>query len=299
MKYTFTHKPPKPPKEEGYYHLAETEFKRLLQDVPDDEKAFQTFFERNPSFVPGARAEFDFHGPSGHGPHLSALISQPKLNGLVTRSPDFLWFAYDSQVLNPILIEIEAPNKKYFNQDGTPTSSFTTAKNQLDEWQTLLSRPENVLRFLNDFNLPKDLTDLYFEPFYVLIYGRREEYQDKPWLKQKRATLLSRTDRQFVMSYDRLKPQLARRNFICCEVKQGRYIAKYLTPTFTLNIYDNDLLAIENLENAIEPMQFTSDERKQFLKQRLPHLLAFFKSPDKGGDYGKLIFDGRSNQYEE
>jgi hypothetical protein len=123
MRYTFTENPPGPLDEEDYYNLVSTEFQRLLVDATDDEKQFQTFFERNPCYLPGARGEFDF-GPSGHGPHLEALITQPKLDGLVTRNPDFLWFAYDSIVLNPILIEIEAPGKKYFNQDGTPHLFF-------------------------------------------------------------------------------------------------------------------------------------------------------------------------------
>ena len=297
MFYEFSDNPPEPLSDEDYYEVAKQELLRLLKECPDDEKAFQLFFEQNPCYLPGSRGAL-FSGHSGHGPHYNVLITQPKLDGLVYRSPDFVWFAYDSVVFSPFFIEIEAPSKKYFNNDGTPTSDFTKSKNQLDEWKTILSRPENVTKFFSDFNIPRDLTSLHFEPHYILIYGRRDEYQNKPWLVQKRAHLLSRTDRQYIMSYDRLEPHFASLNFVCCEVKQGRYIAKCLSPTFMLSILNDDILQLENLEDAIEPMAFTSNERKEFLKYKLPKLLEFLKSPDKEG-HDALILDGRKIQFDE
>jgi hypothetical protein len=297
-KYEFSINPPKPISHKEYQTVATQEFKRLLEKFPNDEKAFQQFFEKNPGFLPGARAEFDY-APSSHGPHLDALITQPKINGLVMRNPDFLWFAYDSMVLSPILIEIEAPSKKYFKKDGCPTASFNNAKNQLDEWKTILSRPENILKFLNEFNLPKDLQDLYFKAYFVLIYGRRQEFAGNPWLTQKRSHLLSQSENQILMTYDRLQLQVMdSRNFRCCEVKMGRYIAKYLSPIFRLEILDSELLQIENLDKAIDQMMSTSNERKEFLIFKLPVLLDYLNSPDDKFKIG-LGFLTKNCQFDE
>jgi len=102
--------------EKEYCNYIKLEFDKLLKDNFNDESKFQTFFEKNPCYLPGPHAEFDFGGPSGHGPHLNTLISQPKINGIVRRNPYFLWFAYDSGSLIPIFIEIEAPSKIFLTR---------------------------------------------------------------------------------------------------------------------------------------------------------------------------------------
>jgi hypothetical protein len=299
MKYEFSDNPPLPIEDETYIDTIKVEFHRLLKDEAENENSFQVFFEQNPSYLPGAKGAL-FSGHSGHGPHLNTLITQPKLSGLAYRNPDFVWFAYDSVGFSPFFIEIEAPHKKYFNQDGTPTSNFTKARNQLDEWEAILSQPENILKFFTDFQIPQDLRSLHFEPHYILIYGRRSEYENKPFLKQKRGTLLPRTSRKYLMSYDRLEPQFLNSNFICCKVKEGRYIAKCLAPTFKLSVFADNLLEVEDLETAVDNMAFTTQERKKFLKNKLPHLLEFLKSPeDEKQGQTSLILDGRKLQFDE
>ncbi|MCW3128314.1 MAG: hypothetical protein JWO03_3972 [Bacteroidetes bacterium] len=252
-----------------YSKLIKDEFEELLLNHGANEKAFQRFFERNPCYLPGSRGEFDPIGQSGHGPHLKALITQPELNGLVRRNPDFLWFAWDSVVLSPILIEIEAPDKNYFTKTNKPTSDFTQARHQLSEWRAILSMPENKLKFLSQFNLPASLRNLVFDPYYVLIYGRRSEYENDPWRTQQRYTMVSRADHEILMSYDRLKPFIIDTNLICCEVKGGKYFAKHLSPTFDLDYFDLDVKKLENLEIAIDVMQHTSPQRKLLLKKKL------------------------------
>src|SRR5690606_36473410 len=107
----------------------------------------------------------------------------------------------------------------------------------------ILSRPENVLRFYQDFSIPKDLRELTFHPYFILVYGRREEYSNNTLLKQKRAAIAGKD--QTIMSYDRINPQIARRNFVSCDVKNGRYIARNLGPTFRIGPYEDQLLDID------------------------------------------------------
>jgi hypothetical protein len=297
MKYEFSENPPTPIDREDYIQQATSEFQRLLDESSHNEVLFQEFFERNPSFVPGARGEFEAGFPSGHSPHLNCLISQPKINGLARRHPDFMWIAQDSMVLSPILIEIEAPSKKYFNKDGSPSSNFTKAKNQLDEWRAILSRPENILSFYRDYSLTEDMTSLQFEPYYVLIYGRRSEFENDTWLKQKRANLMSRSDNQVLMSFDRLSPKSAETSVICSTVNKGKYKAKCISPTFELSVFASHLTKISNLEEAADNMQFTTSERRDFIKSKIPHLLDFLNSPEQEGL--SMIFDGRKLQFDE
>src|ERR1017187_2614000 len=51
--------------------------------------------------VPGA-----FGLLQGPGPLNYALISQPELKGVGEKRPDFLWIAFDSATIYPVLIEI-------------------------------------------------------------------------------------------------------------------------------------------------------------------------------------------------
>lgn len=293
--YEFTPNPPKPIEEDEYVSKATKEFQLLLETNGNDEKVFQAFFERNPAFVPGAKDEFDILGPSGHNPFYNALISQPRITGIKDREPDFMWLATDSLVFSPILIEIEAPNKKYFNKNETPTAKFKDAKNQLDEWTTLLSIPENIMKFYSDFNISQDLRDKIFEPRFVLIYGRRSEYSDNKWLAQKRVNLLNRNNNQFLMSYDRISPKSINKSFTCSTVKSGIYHAKFFCPTYKLSVFDNYIHKLKNIDQAIDNMAYTTEERKEFLKFKYPKLIEYLKKSEKKS----LRFFDFNKQYEE
>jgi hypothetical protein len=80
------------------------------------------FLERHPCMLPGFRS---MTGHSGHYPYPGAVITEPKLPGLSTRRPDFCWIATDSVTITPVLIEIEAPQKRWFVQDGPAAESST------------------------------------------------------------------------------------------------------------------------------------------------------------------------------
>lgn len=251
------------------------DFEQLLKTDASEETKFQRFFECNPGFMPGARDEFDFLGPSGHSPYLDVLIAQPKISGLISRFPDFMWLASDSVYFTPVIIEIEAPSKKYFNKDGKPSSSFLQARHQLEEWQMILSRPENVMTFYRDFSIPEELRELNFRPHFVLIYGRREEYKSNKLLTQKRAVLIN--SEQTVMSYDRIKPQIGD-GCVCCNVKDGEYNARALCPTFSIGPMKSELLKVKNLVQAVDNTDYLEEERRIFLKERIPYWLDYLRA---------------------
>src|SRR5262245_29843168 len=92
---------------EDYAASTEKQFHQLL-DANPSEQDVQSFLEWNPTLVPGARTP---GSPSGHSPLHNALITQPKLPGLRSKLPDFMWIAFHSLAWFPTLIEIEQPNK--------------------------------------------------------------------------------------------------------------------------------------------------------------------------------------------
>ncbi|WP_268329553.1 Shedu anti-phage system protein SduA domain-containing protein [Bacillus inaquosorum] len=111
--YNLVSDSPEPLKWEDYEKKVLDDYRILLQQQSENEKVFQDFFEKNPAMLPGA---YGFFGESGHAPYNNVLITQPVLQGLITKVPDFLWIASDSLNIYPIFIEIEAPSKKWFNQ---------------------------------------------------------------------------------------------------------------------------------------------------------------------------------------
>src|SRR4051812_22314121 len=102
--------------EEEYLRRVTQAWTDLLGTGPGEPEV-QRFLETHPAMVPGAHAGLGgLH--SGHAPFPAALITQPTLRGLSVRTPDFLWVAGDSLFLNPVFVEIEAPDKRWVTASG-------------------------------------------------------------------------------------------------------------------------------------------------------------------------------------
>lgn len=128
------------------------------------------------------------------------------MTGLTSKVPDFIWIACDSGTVYPVLIEIEAPAKKYFTKKGKTTEKFNQAHDQLAEWKAWFGHGNNQQLFFDLYQIPSSFSrGKKVRPLYVLIYGRREEFQRDAVLSEKRSQL-SRND-EFIMSYDRLSPE--------------------------------------------------------------------------------------------
>lgn len=253
---------------EEYVAIIEKEYKELLKDKSNDERAFQNFFEKNPCMLPGA---FGFFGESGHAPINNALITQPKLIGIKTKIPDFLWIACDSSTVYPIFVEIEKPSKKWFVNSGNPSADFTQAQTQLTDWKVWFSNPTNQSLFFQFYNVNNEfIKHKSVEAYYVLIYGSRDEFKDKPELNIKRKQL--QRDHEIYMTFNRINPNFKGRNIITCTVKDEKYYAKYVQPVFRLGpVFAKELSSIHNIDKAISDNILITEERKKFLISRIPY----------------------------
>lgn len=261
-----------------YEKIAIEEYKQLLKENSNEERVFQNFFERNPAFLPGA---FGIYGESGHSPYKNALISQPLLQGLTSKIPDFLWIATDSLNIYPIFIEIETPNKAWFRKNGVPTAEFTQAQNQLTDWKTWFENPIHQSLFYQYYSIDKEIiTGKSVKPQYVLIYGSREEFRDKAELNRKRAQLVR--ENEVYMTFDRLSPNIKARNTITCNVKNREYIGKFISPTLRLGpVYAKELSEIINKVEAVNNSKIDK-ERKEFIISRLEYWEEFGREQPRG-----------------
>ncbi|MDD1685582.1 Shedu anti-phage system protein SduA domain-containing protein [Methanoregula sp.] len=263
-----------------YEQLILSEWQKLLDGTPaPTEKEMQHFLEQYPSMVPGA---FNLIGcESGHYPWLCGLISQPILPSFDHRKPDFMWLSLNSATIEPVLIEIEAPNKRWWTESGQQTERLTQALDQILQWKMWFKEPHNLDAFKKMYGL--DLatpTKRNFRPSYLLIFGRRAEANVKPGLIAKRSLLAQ--DDVTVMTYDRLNPNPKAHNLVCMKIKndRGDYSFKTISvpATFTLK----PRLAIcrsrlHDLDIAINLNNHISKKRKKFLIQRLPYWNVWLK----------------------
>lgn len=261
-----------------YYSKIIKEYEFLLKNNGDQEKVFQQFFEENPSFLPGA---LELFGHSGHYPYLDALISQPEIGSVFRRKPDFVWLANDSLNFVPVFIEIEKPNKKMFNEDGTTTAKVNQALGQIHEWQYLLNDPINIQMLYDYFDLPLDIRKKTFKPQFLLVYGRRKEYDGNRILTGIRAA--RKTSEIDIMSFDRLKPLSDYRQFVSCKISNGIYKVINIPPTYRYRAdCAEELIKMDGFYEKINVMKYTSDERKKFLRERYEYWCEFGKKDFKG-----------------
>lgn len=89
-----------------YERLILAEWQAVLnQQLTPSEREIQAFLEKHPAMVPGA---FNLLGnESGHYPWLCGLMSQPPLPSYDRHVPDFMWLSINSDIEEPVLIEIE------------------------------------------------------------------------------------------------------------------------------------------------------------------------------------------------
>ncbi|MBV2150681.1 DUF4263 domain-containing protein [Sphingobium yanoikuyae] len=264
-RYTIIPDAPRPMAGDDYADYLKVAWLALLNGNPS-ECEVQEFLERHPAMIPGAFSVVG--GPSGHAPFPDAVISQPELYGYQRRRPDFMWISKNSLALNPVLIEIEAPNKKMFRKDGTPTAEFTQAKNQLLEWKAWFSKPENQIAFLRDYGVP--FHRLKLDPQYVLIYGRRSEYEGNEQLTRLRSEQMGANE--VLMSFDRLHFDGNSDQFASVRHTPSGYEVLHVPPTLwlgpTMFSYDE---RPNGLHEAVGNNPFISPDRKQFMMERISY----------------------------
>lgn len=233
-----------------------------------DEKRIHEFLVRHPSMIPGA---YSMTGPWGHTPFPMAVLSESPLSGIGMKIPDFIWLACNSALLTPVFIEIESPCKRWFTAQGVPTHDLTQAVNQLAEWRAWLNRPENVLVFYQNFEIPERMRQhLTFRPEFVLIYGRRSEFSARPELTRLREQF--ERPGQVVMTFDRLKPAQDCDLYLSATKRNGPYRAVAVPATMAIGPNAAKSFArITGIPQAIQNNEWLDESRRKFLIERLPY----------------------------
>lgn len=149
-------------------------WRQLLASAPA-EAAVQKFLEQNPALVPGGAGDI---GPGGHhGAHLDGVFRQPELQGLGRRQvPDFMWITPSTSMVTPICIEIERPDRLWFNQKGDPTAELTHARQQITRWRSWFSESPNQEIFRSRY-LEHQYDNRPLHAVYLLVYGRAAEFE--------------------------------------------------------------------------------------------------------------------------
>jgi hypothetical protein len=237
----------------------------LDSDDSRDESLGQAFLERHPSLLPGSHS---VDGDSGHGPFPLAVISKPKLPGLSDREPDFMWLATDSSSLYPILIEIETPHKAWFYGDRAEIhSDFTHAHGQLAEWRAWFGRGHNRTAFLEYYDVRPDMARRQLAPRYVLIHGRRDNFESVPRRREKRAELARPDER--LMTFDRLTP--GKNAVLYSTVRKGQdgYRVISVPPSLTLFNTGAEYRLISGWTSALDDCPDMAVGRRDYLKEQL------------------------------
>lgn len=273
MKYQRSEDPVPPVEWEKYIVKADADWKNILSTSTNNEYSIQKFLEDNPSIIPGA---YGISFTSGHMPLYGAVFSQPELPGFQKRQPDFMWIASSSHEINPVLIEIERLDKKWFTKNGQPTAEFTQAENQLDQWRVWFSNPTNQLQFREVYLKNFPYQDDIIVPHYVLIYGRRKDVE--PYRKNRS---VHRKEDETHMTYDRLSFMRDQSDYITVKMKRDGVYAITIPPTCMISPaimeYWNH---IKNLPEFFLSATDTTKERKHFLIERYKYGLEWLHSKD-------------------
>ncbi|MBN1295042.1 MAG: DUF4263 domain-containing protein [Candidatus Latescibacteria bacterium] len=273
--------PPEPAIEwNAYEKIIYEEWNDLLNRESNTENDLQSFFERHPSMLPGA---FQLIGnESGHYPWFCGVISQPILPSYDRRIPDFMWLSMNSCAEEPVLIEIENTNKRWFTKKGNQSAQLTQALNQIAEWKAWFSESRNVEAFKAFYGLDRESWYCrQFHPSYLLIYGRKKEANANTQLTTKRYFLQS--DDVIIMTYDRLRPNQNASQLVSMKLNQNGYKALEVPPTIKWSpILAKERALLSDLDNAILSNKYISKKRKDFLVRRLPYWNEWAKKIDTG-----------------
>src|SRR5438477_1165681 len=254
-----------------YSQWLKTEWAELLRTGdPYKEEPYRQFLERHPCLIPGGEGTGESFG-GHHGSWTGTVISQPSLPGIARRIPDFMWLTKNSEDIIPVLIELEAPGKVWFNSRGQRSAKLTQAQDQLAEWRQQLENPGNRQLLGEMYDFPRSWTfDYNLVPRLLLIYGRREEFRLRPWLNQKRRAI--RDPATEAMTFDRIKPLAGSRDAFSVRIENRSPTVIAVPPTFRLGpTMAETSAALEGWERAIGSNDLISRERKAFLLSRLAY----------------------------
>lgn len=205
---------------------------------------------------------------TGWIPWPAAVFTQPILPGLSERQPDFMWIATDSAYLMPICVEIERPDKKWFNANGNVQhSDLTTARSQVAAWRGWFADPHNAASFTRIYQVPRDMAERVLRPYFIIIHGRRSEFDGNPRTQRLRATLTAPLSDEILMTFDALKPDVNALPFGTVGLTRDGAIHAISAPaTFSFpSGYSNYVMGVQGWEKAISESLDLSESAKREL----------------------------------
>lgn len=271
---------------EKYASWLSSEWSDLLDSGDSlDERPFRQFLARHPCLLPGGDGGGESFG-GHHGAWNETAIAEPTIPGLSKRFPDFMWLTKSSDEIIPVLIEIEAPGKPWFNSDGKRSAKLAQAQDQLAEWQATLDNPNNRQQLGELYDFPRRWTHTHtLAPRYMLIYGRRAEFEDEPALNQKRAKI--RGANTELMTFDRLRPLPGSWNAVSVRSRRGKTRVGSIPPTFKFGPRNAEAVATHGgWDKAIQENDLITTERREFLLSRLPYWQGLGREVKAGDSLG-------------
>jgi Domain of unknown function (DUF4263) len=260
---------------EQYSDRALSAWYSLLSQEPEEDEV-QRFLELHPSMIPGGSGDI---GPGGHhGSDMGAVFRRPNLiGGGRAFQPDFMWVTRSTSLITPILVEIEKPSKRWFRRDGRPTSEFTEAHDQLNDWRSWFARDGNKALFRERFLfLSEKYEDRPLEPEYVLVYGRQSEFgiggrHTNPGALRFKRDQQRRMNESF-MTFDALRPHFDHSNSLMLTMTaQGPKIHAFSPVYGTGTNVGEGALLLGDPHDALDRSVMISDERRAYLAKRWSH----------------------------
>ncbi len=191
-----------------------------------NENEIQRYLEKNPYLLPSTFV-------LNHGIHFNSYISKlPIGTGFIT---DFAYITKSSIEWRIVLVEIEDSKKKFFNKNGTLTSNFIQAHDQVLDWKSYIESKGKryVIEALDKLLVPQRMKTNPISFKYLLIYGRTEEIQGN---ERQIAKILQYKNENFeIITYDSLISQ--------CET------GAYQSPRIILSVKDINKITIKQLPN--------------------------------------------------
>jgi Domain of unknown function (DUF4263) len=182
-----------------------------------------------------------------------------------------------------VLIEIEAPQKKWYTAKGQPTAQLTQAASQLTDWKAWFKDPNNVLTFEKEYKVREypPLNDRTFTQCYCLVIGRRSDVSGRAATQSR---VLQQRENEHWMTYDRLQPHADFDDSPTVTLDRSgpdtRLRVLHVPPTMRIGPGQYPSYhTLMGLDAAIAANTLISKERKAFLLRRLKYWKEWFENP--------------------
>lgn len=211
-----------------------------LIDKSEKEDVYQKFLEENTKLIPTKPFELN------HGVHFELVISKMKISD--SYISDFFYLSKSSDTWNIVFIEIERPNVKLFNMDGTISGALNKGISQINDWNSFFNINSNKNAFLDNLIINKlmgfnpSFLENECEFKYILIIGRRDELFNNPKFRTKLKRL--ENENFSILSYDSLYENINGKNsYYIGKIKNGileintkNYVTSRLFQYFPTNL---------------------------------------------------------------